>query len=441
MTVDTLQNKQVDRKKLIQSYGFVENLSSNENFLQEYLELATRISGVNIAYISLLDDENQYILSQRQANLKTIKVGNSICQFTIKDDQILVIENTLNNDLTSCLPQVDNENGVRFYAGCPLINDEGIKVGALCVMSKEPHSLTKTQKDTLVVLGKQIMTTLDNQRNMIQLIKKINTNFKPAACVDLNCLQGELAHLQDEVIVQNKLIRNQKVALEKLNKELQNFANMVAHDVRAPLRTIKSFIEFHEKDLERGNYSYNKDYIDFIKQATINLDDLTLNLLDYAKFGADAIKNETLSLNQILEAVTLNLTETITTANAEVKLPTDSFSVFGKKLQLIQLFQNLISNGLKYQDGINVACVSVQAKLVNGKVRVSVLDNGIGISQENLEKIFQPFIRLHSAGKYSGTGIGLATCKKIVDEIGAEFMVTSELGKGTTFSFDLPIHG
>ena len=440
MNTSTFPRQQIDRKKLIQSYGFVEHLATNENFLQESLALATRITSASIAYISLLDDEFQYILSQHESDLKTIRIEESICQFTIKDDNILVIEDTKINELTSCLPQVNKEDGVKFYAGFPLINDEHIKVGALCVMDSESQSLSKTQQDTLVVLGKQIMTTLDNQRSMIKLIKKINTNFKPAACADLNCLKGELAHLQDEVVAQNKLIKDQKKELEKANKELLNFANMVAHDVRAPLRTINSFVGLHERELKNSNKTYETEYLSFIKQATTNLDDLTNDLLAYARSGAEAVESETLSLKQLLETVTFNLTETIKTANAEVLLPMDSFKIYGKRLQLIQLFQNLIGNGLKYQGGDEPPRVSILAKEVNDKVRISIVDNGIGISKDNLKEIFQPFKRLHSDKEYSGSGIGLATCKKIIDALGSEFIVTSEVGKGTTFVFDLPIH-
>lgn len=429
----------INRKELIKSYGFVEKITSNQSFLQGALELATRITGAKIAYISLLDDEHQFILSQHGAKLETIEIQDSICQFTIKSDKTLVIENAQNNKLTECLPQVNKEEGISFYAGCPLSNSEDVRIGALCVMDTEAKSLSQTQQDTLEVLAKQIMTTLDNQRNLIKLIKKINTNFKPAACTDLNCLQGELNHLQDEVVAQNKLIKDQKIALEDANKKLTSFANMVAHDVRAPLRTIRSFIKIHERDLQRKcSESYDKENLDFIKQAAVNLDELTTDLLDYAKSDNDSIRNQKLSLHQILKTVTFNLTETINATNAEIIFPESDFFINGKKLRLIQLFQNLISNGLKYQSGEKLPCITVQATEVGEKIHISIIDNGIGIEQEYLKKIFEPFRRLHTAEEYGGSGIGLATCKKIIDKLGSEFSVSSEVGSGSNFTFDLP---
>ena len=438
MTVEINQAINIDRNELIKSYGFVEQLSSNENFLQESLDLASRISGTKMAYISLLDDKFQYILSQHGSELKTIKIEDSICQFAIKGDKLLVIENTRENELTKKLPQVNKENGIAFYAGCPLINRDNIKVGALCVRDTKTKSLTPTQQDVLEILAKQIMTTLENQRGLIKLIKKINTNFKPAACADLNCLQGELGHLHDEVIIQNKLITDQKLVVENANKELVNFANMVAHDVRAPLRTISSFIGLHDKELQKSSLPYKKEYLDFIKKAANNLDELTNGLLDYAKSGDDSFKNENLSLNQILETVTFNLTETIESTKATIVIPEGNFIINGKKLRLIQLFQNLIGNGLKYQNGQEPPYIKIKAVEVNDKIRVSVIDNGIGISQDNLKKIFEPFKRLHSAEEYSGSGIGLATCKKIIEQLDSELFVGSELGVGSVFTFDLP---
>jgi len=437
MTLQTLQGNKIDRKKLIQSYGFVEKLASNKHFLQESLELAVKISGTKVAYISLLDDEFQYILSQHKAELNIIEARDSICQFTIKENKILVIENTLDNELTKNLPQVVKEDGIVFYAGCPLLNSDNINIGALCVMDTETKSLSLNQQDTLKVLARQVMTTLDSQKNLIKLIKKINTNFKPAACSDFNCLQGELSHLQDEVVSQNKLIKGQKLALENTNKELVSFANMVAHDVRAPLRTINSFITLHEADLQNCAIPYEKNYLAFVKQATTNMDELTNSLLNYAKSGDDSIKKERINLNQILKTVKLNLTETINSTNAEVKLPAGQFFINGEKTLLIQLFQNLISNGLKYQSGLKIPQVTIKALAVGDKVLISVIDNGIGISKDNLKKIFEPFKRLHTAQQYSGSGIGLATCKKIVDKLGSKFSVKSELGKGSAFTFDL----
>jgi len=233
-------------------------------------------------------------------------------------------------------------------------------------------------------------------------------------------------------------MKKQKVALENTNEELSNFASMVAHDVRAPLRSISNFIQLHERDLDNSSIAYDKEYLDFIKLAATNLDQLTVDLLEYARSGNDSMEDEKLELNQLLQEVSINLSETIEMTQSEIVLPKDTFHLYGKRSQLIQLFQNLIANAIKYQDGEVRPRIEIRVKGISDKLRISVVDNGIGISEDNLEKIFEPFKRLHTSDEYQGSGIGLATCKKIIDKLDSKFLVDSTLGKGSTFTFDLP---
>lgn len=142
-------------------------------------------------------------------------------------------------------------------------------------------------------------------------------------------------------------------------------------------------------------------------------------------------------MKSILDIVKNNLTERIKKASAELKVPEDDFYFYGKRMQLVQLFQNLIGNAIKYQNGKDLPRVVIKAEESERKIRISIIDNGIGISSENLEKIFEPFKRLHANAEYKGSGIGLATCKKIVENFDSELHVTSEPGKGSCFRFSL----
>jgi len=400
------QSTTMDRTELIKSYGFVEQITSNENFLKESLDLAAKITGCQSAYISLLDDQKQYILSQNQSTLSTINVENSICQYTIKEEYLLEIENVKLDSRTKDLPLVQ-EGGIAFYAGSPLINSDNYKIGALCVMGKHPKNLNKIQRDILTLISKQIINALDQQRSLIKLIKEINTNFKPAACADLSCLEGELTHLQAEVINQNQMITAQKQHLEKVNKELNAFANIVAHDVKAPLRTIRSFAQLLERELVKNASNYTEEYFNFINKAILNLDELITDLLAFAKMDKDKANQKAISLSKILDIVLINLNTAIQSSNAQVEIPKEDFMIKGHKSHLVPLFQNLIANGIKYQSGENIPIIKIHATL-------------------------------HTSSEYSGSGIGLATCKKILDQIDSELDVTSTINKGSTFSFQLP---
>lgn len=436
--VDTI--KKIDRNKLIKSYGFVEQVSSNENFLKELLDLSVRVCEVPIAYISLLDEEKQYILSQSGIRIKTMNVNESICQLTIHSDSILEIEDTRAYPRVKDLPMVRKEEGkIVFYAGIPLVNADDITIGALCVMDFSTKKLTLLQKDCLRMLAKQIINTLDSQRELIKLIKNINSNFKPAVCSGINCLQGELAHLQEEVILQKQEIENQKKILTTSNKELTDFAHVLAHDVKAPLRTIGSFAKLIEKSLNGSCTTHQKECLGFIKKAVVSLDEMTTDLLSFAEVDKTVKKPTVFSFNAILEEVCLILLDTINEKKASINLPKEDFRIKGHKVQYIQLFQNLLSNGIKYQPENNTPILTIETVKEGEKVLVSVIDNGIGILEEDLQLIFKPFKRLHSRDQYNGSGIGLATCTKILESLQSEFNVTSQIGKGTIFSFHLPL--
>lgn len=430
--------EKLDRNELIKSYGFVEQLSSNENFLQESLQLASKMLDCPVSYISLIDEEKQYILSQLGSTIKTIDATDSICQNTIDSEEVLVISNTLKDERSNQLPLVVDDKFV-FYAGYPLTNSDGVNVGALCVLDYKQKEITSNQKDSLKILSKQVMSTLDNQRNLIKLIKRINSNFKPAACADLNCLNGELAHLSDEVVLQNQKIIDQKQELEKSNKKLQSFAHVVAHDVKAPLRSIGSFTQIIESDLKSNNVNYNNEYFGFIKKGVKNLSELTDNLLESAKLEGLQAKPESLVLNDLLNTVYINLSTLINEKSASLNFPIEDIKVFGDKIQLIQLFQNLISNGLKYQIEGNKPSIGVSAKQVNDKVGITVSDNGMGIAEHDLQLIFEPYKRLENSKDIEGFGIGLSTCKEIVERHNSSITVKSKLNEGTSISFELPI--
>ena len=108
---------------------------------------------------------------------------------------------------------------------------------------------------------------------------------------------------------------------------------------------------------------------------------------------------------------------------------------------IIQLFQNLIANGIKYQDGKELPCIRIRAKAKEGKVKISVKDNGIGIEKKYQKEIFKPFKRAHVETEYDGLGIGLATCQKIIKHHGSKIKVKSKIGKGTKFEFTLQSYG
>jgi len=184
---------------------------------------------------------------------------------------------------------------------------------------------------------------------------------------------------------------------------------------------------------EAGN-----EFMHYIVDAVGRMETLLNDLLDFSKAGSQAPPTEFVSTSDVMIMVESNLRHRLQTLNATLIVRNENLPlVKAHRTQLLQLLQNLVSNGVKFK-GEKDPVVEVDALYLESGYIFSVKDNGIGISKENVEKIFEMFRRLHTREEYEGTGIGLATCKRIVTSWGGDIWVESEQGEGSTFFFSVP---
>lgn len=226
------------------------------------------------------------------------------------------------------------------------------------------------------------------------------------------------------------------IQLEKKNKELQEFAYVASHDLQEPLRTINSFVEILKEEYEDKLDEDANTYLRYISEGAVRMSNLVNDLLDYNRLGANSPRKE-VDLNKIVQQVQADLDATVKKKEAELiveSLPT----VSGQETELRLLFQNLISNALKFSKKEVKPRIKVSCQEESSQYLFSIEDNGIGIEEEFRERIFVIFQRLHSASAYEGTGIGLALCRKIVDAHEGEIKVESVPGQGSKFLFTLP---
>jgi signal transduction histidine kinase len=234
-------------------------------------------------------------------------------------------------------------------------------------------------------------------------------------------------------------VRQRTAALESSNKELEQFAYIASHDLQEPLRMVSSYMQLLERRYKDQLDERADKYIDYAVDGAARMQRMVNDLLAYSRVMTRAKALEPTECERAWSEALANLRKSLEESGAEVThdpLPT----VRADPAQLIQLFQNLISNAIKYRRDEQLR-VHVSAAREDGRWLFSVRDNGIGIETEYTERIFVIFQRLHGKGEYSGTGIGLAVCKKIVDRHGGRIWVESECGKGSTFYFTIPDTG
>jgi len=226
--------------------------------------------------------------------------------------------------------------------------------------------------------------------------------------------------------------------LAATNRELEQFAFVVSHDLQAPLRNIQSFAKLLEKRHGAGLADEAKEFLQFLRGSATDMGRLIDDLLQLSRVNPKRANMERTRAGDALNAALANLRTDIEVRGALVEhaeLP----EVFGDAGLLTQLFQNLIGNAIKFQRPGVPPQVRIGVELVRGEWLFSVADNGIGIAEKNIGRLFQIFRRLHTAEEYPGSGIGLVLCKKIVALHGGRIWLESKIGEGTTFFFALPL--
>ncbi|MGB1241686.1 MAG: ATP-binding protein [Chitinophagales bacterium] len=236
--------------------------------------------------------------------------------------------------------------------------------------------------------------------------------------------------------VREQLLKEKTKELKEVNGELKRFVYAVSHDLKAPLRMVNSFTNLLERSLSKSLKGEEREYMTYITNGTKRMNLLLDDLRDYAMVNRSNISPETIDLNLVVHQVKQNLHVNIEESDASIDV-SDLPAVKAVFTHMLQLFQNLISNAIKFRDE-DTPEVVIQSKERLNDYLISVSDNGIGIEKEYVDQVFTLFKRLHTEEEYEGTGIGLALCQKIIMNYGGEIWLDSELNKGTTFYFTFP---
>jgi signal transduction histidine kinase len=298
-----------------------------------------------------------------------------------------------------------------------------------------------------LVLAVALGFTLYLRRSVLRPVKSVAEATGRLAAGDLTTRVptqrddelGELARgfnsMADSLERGREQLEHSNAELTRSNAELEQFASVTSHDLQAPLTTISMYAELLERHGAPPSDG-DLDLVEGIRGATQQARALIRDLLEYSRAGRGHLSVEDVPAGLVVEQALELLAGAIEETGAHVtvgELPV----VRADRANLCRVFQNLIGNAVKFA-GEDPPRVSIEAEREHGEWRFSVRDNGIGMNPAHARRIFEPFQRLHGEEDYPGTGIGLAVCERIIDQLGGRIWVTSRPGEGSVFSFTLP---
>lgn len=253
------------------------------------------------------------------------------------------------------------------------------------------------------------------------------------------CPRRTLTAAALERIVMNAVERAAlKRRIEDQQDSLRTFANVLVHDLRGPLRSIRGGVSMLVEDLPKQVSEEHAEVLGFIRDGAERMDQLIVALYRFCSLEDRALATQPVDLLHIVGDLRAMLRADLREKGAELTSDADLPVIHGDPMQLMQLLQNLVANGIKY-NMTAAPRVHIAAQETADSVRIEVSDNGIGIEPQYLEEVFQPFRRLHSAEEYSGSGLGLATCRRIAERHGGRIGCRSTPGEGTVFTVELPV--
>lgn len=315
------------------------------------------------------------------------------------------------------------------------LHNEGHYYGEIVYIDKNGrHIPTEVRSATFTDLKGEIKGIITSIRDIRR--RKHTEKIKQDLLETEKQLTEELRVSNEELIVTQDELNDTIVQLEKSNKELEHFAYIASHDLREPLRMISSFLQLLERRYKDKLDDDANEFIGYAVDGAKRLNNMINDLLNYSRITRHELKLERVYIKDVLEETLMNLKVTIDENNADITHYDPLPFVNGDKKLLVQLFQNLISNSIKYRSD-KTPHIHISVKKEKNHFKFSVKDNGIGFDTEHSNRIFTIFQRLHGNDEFEGTGIGLAVAEKIVEQHGGEIWAESEPGKGSTFYFTI----
>ncbi|MGB3606577.1 sensor histidine kinase [Psychroserpens sp.] len=394
MIISSLPVDEAQRLHAVKSYTILDTIPESD--YDNITTLAASICEVPIALITVMDEKRNFFKSTKGIDFNESPRDISFCAHTIREDDILIVEDSREDSRFANNPLVKGQNAI-FYAGVPIVNPEGFALGTLCVFDHKPKVLNDVQINALKILGQQTM-------KLFELRKK------------------------------NIVLEETKRELEQRNNHLKLFAGHVSHDLKSPLANISSLTSLLMQDNKDILSNESIEYLDYIEESATILRNYIDGILGYYK--ADEVlgfDKEDVDFDDLAEDIKQILISKRDNFEFHKGITIKNIN----KAALSQILINLVDNALKHNDKA-VRTVKIDYKYDLFHHQFSITDNGIGIPLDKQDQIFEMFKTLENNTGKSSTGIGLSTVKNLVEKLGGTISVASAVNQGSTFTFTMP---
>lgn len=397
MIAPTYPENEAKRQAAVEKYKLLDTLE--EEAYDNITSLVSYVCNAPIALITLLDKERNFLKSHYGIPFNESPRNISFCGHAINSNEdIFVVEDARVDKRFMDNPLVEEHKAV-FYAGVPLVDTEGYKLGTLCVYDNKPRKLTTEESTVIKNMAKQVMLLFEQRYQ----------NFK---------------------------LEKYKEDLKKRNDNLQKFSGVVSHDLKSPLSNIISLAELLEDENKDCLTEESLEYIEHLKTSSYTLKEYIDGLLRFYKSDELLVDDfKAVAVNTLINKVVL-----ISDANkaAKVTIITTLTTLLIKEAPVMHILTNMFTNAIKYNSNPDKQ-ITVSIDETDRHYVFEVKDNADGIPKTYIDKIFDLFVvgKLKDKDGNFGTGIGLATVKKIVDHLGGTVSVISEPSKGSVFRFTI----
>lgn len=391
-------DKERERIKDLESYSILDTLPESD--YDDLTAIAAEICGTKISLVSLIDNKRQWFKSHHGLDASETPREFAFCGHAMNDqDNVFIVQDARRDERFHDNPLVTGEPFVVFYAGVPLISNDGLPLGTLCVIDDKTKLLSQSQINSLKALSHQIMNILNLRKNKLILEKTL-------------------------------------ISLEEKNHELDRFATVAAHDLKSPLVGISSMAKLFSKNYDSIIDAKGRKMLILIESSSNKLGSLIDGLLEYSK-SESVLKEKKSRID--LKDLKNNIIGLFTYEHELALILKSSINeIVTNRAALYQILINLVANAIKYNDKKNIE-IEIGVSSSETHYEFYVQDNGPGIALEYQEKIFRIFEVMANKDRFgiTGNGIGLATVKKIVENSGGFVKVESKIEEGAKFIFTL----